>query len=290
MTSNLHPNGLRTITLTGLLVATWTLALAAELPTERPYPGISYHQETRQAPPMRLFVATVDLTRPGLKVRIAPGGDDPDGPGEWETTLMTPTRIAARDGFSLAINGDFFSIRQPADAVAWPSYRPGVWANVIGPAVSTGNTWSRSNKKRPCLIVRGKGRVAIDQIAKPPADAQEVIAGNVMLVAGGKVVPQRNQDKHPRTVVGLNDRGTRLVILVVDGRRPGEASGMSYDELAREMLRLGCKTAINLDGGGSSVMVLRDPETHRWRVLNQPSDGQERPVANVLGITLDKAG
>ena len=290
MTSNLHPNGLRTITLTGLLVATWTLALAAELPTERPYPGISYHQETRQAPPMRLFVATVDLTRPGLKVRIAPGGDDPDGPGEWETTLMTPTRIAARDGFSLAINGDFFSIRQPADAVAWPSYRPGVWANVIGPAVSTGNTWSRSNKKRPCLIVRGKGRVSIEQIAKPPADAQEVIAGNVMLVAGGKVVPQRNQDKHPRTVVGLNDRGTRLVILVVDGRRPGVASGMSYDESAREMLRLGCKTAINLDGGGSSVMVLRDPETHRWRVLNQPSDGQERPVANVLGITLDKAG
>ena len=290
MTSNLHPNGLRTITLTGLLVATWTLALAAELPTERPYPGISYHQETRQAPPMRLFVATVDLTRPGLKVRIAPGGDDPDGPGEWETTLMTPTRIAARDGFSLAINGDFFSIHQSADAGSWPSYRPEVWANVIGPAVSAGNIWSRSDKKRPCLIVRGKGRVAIDQIAKPPADAQEVIAGNVMLVAGGKVVPQRNQDKHPRTVVGLNDRGTRLVILVVDGRRPGEASGMSYDELAREMLRLGCKTAINLDGGGSSVMVLRDPETHRWRVLNQPSDGQERPVANVLGITLDKAG
>jgi exopolysaccharide biosynthesis protein len=239
---------------------------------------------------MRLFIATIDLASPGLRVRVSPGGPDPDGPGAWETTLMAPTRIAARDGFDLTVNGDFFDIPPSSETMGLPSYNPGVWANVIGPAVSAGNAWSRSSKKRPCLIVRGQGRVSIEQIAKPPADAREVIAGNVMLVLDGHVVTHKNQAKHPRTVVGLNSKGTRLVILVVDGRRPGEASGMSYEQLAREMIRLGCKTAINLDGGGSSVMVLRDPATRRWRVLNQPSDGQERPVANVLGIKAGKAG
>jgi len=44
----------------------------------------------------------------------------------------------------------------------------------------------------------------------------------------------------------------------VDGRKPGVAIGMNYDELAREMLRLGCDEALNLDGGGSSVMAIRE--------------------------------
>jgi exopolysaccharide biosynthesis protein len=60
---------------------------------------------------------------------------------------------------------------------------------------------------------------------------------------------------------------------------------MSYDELAAEMIRLGCYTAINLDGGGSSVMAVRDTAMGSFRILNHPSDGHERPVANVLGIS-----
>ena len=109
-----------------------------------------------------------------------------------------------------------------------------------------------------------------------------------MLVENGKPVPHENKAKHPRTVVGLDDKHTKLTILVVDGRRPGVAIGMSYEELAREMIRLGCKTALNLDGGGSTVMVMRDPSTNTYRILNKPSDGRERPVANVLGITVGK--
>ena len=60
---------------------------------------------------------------------------------------------------------------------------------------------------------------------------------------------------------------------------------MSFDELAAEMVRLGCREALNLDGGGSSVMAVRVPGTTRFRILNQPTDGHERPVANALGIT-----
>ena len=54
------------------------------------------------------------------------------------------------------------------------------------------------------------------------------------------------------------------------------------------MLRLGCKDAINLDGGGSSVMAVRDAATGAMKILNQPTDGHERAVADVLGIVIDK--
>ncbi len=72
------------------------------------------------------------------------------------------------------------------------------------------------------------------------------------------------------------------------GRKPGVALGMSYHELAAEMIRLGCKEALNLDGGGSSVMAVRDPAAGRIKILNQPTDGRERAVADALGIFLDK--
>jgi exopolysaccharide biosynthesis protein len=54
------------------------------------------------------------------------------------------------------------------------------------------------------------------------------------------------------------------------------------------MIRLGCKEALNLDGGGSSVMAVRDMATGKIKILNDPTDGRERAVVNVLGISLDK--
>jgi exopolysaccharide biosynthesis protein len=108
-----------------------------------------------------------------------------------------------------------------------------------------------------------------------------------MLVEAGVAVPHTNQLRHPRTAVGLDAQRTKLVILVVDGRKPGTAIGMSCDELAAEMIRLGCHQALNLDGGGSSVMAIRDPATAEFRLLNAPTDGRERAVANALGVSVD---
>jgi exopolysaccharide biosynthesis protein len=59
---------------------------------------------------------------------------------------------------------------------------------------------------------------------------------------------------------------------------------MNYTELAAEMIRLGCREALNLDGGGSSVMAVRDTDSSTFNILNKPSDGRERAVANVLGV------
>ena len=249
-----------------------------------------YQSETRSDPPMRLFIARVDLSNPKVHVRVAPGGPDPDGPGEWETTLMAPTRVAKREDFDLVVNGDFFAAHKVKDAEgAQSAYRADIWAGAIGPAVSNGKTWSTAAKKIPCLVVYKDRRVAIEPVSKPPADAWAVVAGNVMLVEAGKPVGHENKARHPRTVVGLDAKAKTLIILVVDGRRPSVSIGMTYDDLAREMIRLGCQRALNLDGGGSSVMALRDPATGEYRVVNTPSDGRERAVANVLGIVVDRA-
>lgn len=94
-------------------------------------------------------------------------------------------------------------------------------------------------------------------------------------------------ERHPRTVVGVSRDGKKLYVMVVDGR--SEISrGMNWKELAKTIADAGAYDALNLDGGGSSTFVLRDPTTHELHILNHPSDKKERSVANVLGVTIGK--
>lgn len=257
--------------------------------TNEPVPGIFIHSETRTNPPTRLFVAVVDLTNTNLHLRVAPGGPDPDGPGIWQATLMEPTKVAAREKFDLVVNGDFFIAQGVNDGEGTNShFRAAQWARAEGPAMTDGKTWSTSTNARPCVVVHKNHSVTIETLTQPADDDWEVVSGNVILVRDGVVVPHPSKVRHPRTVIGLDGTGTKLIILVVDGRKPGIAVGMSYDELAAEMIRLGCKQALNLDGGGSSVMALCEPTTDTFKILNAPTDGRERAVVNVLGISADK--
>ena len=260
----------------------------AEAPATQPFPGITVQQEVRTDPPEHLFAARIDLSNPRVHVRVAPGGPDPDGPGPWETTLMTPTSIAEREAFDLVVNGDFFGARDTKDAEGKQSgYRPGLWATTIGAAVTDGKVWAVSKTKRPCLVVHKDRSMSIEPVDTPSPDAWEVVSGNTMLISDGEPVPQTNTARHPRTAVGLDPKGMTLTILVVDGRKPGVSIGMTYTELAAELLKRGCWQGLNLDGGGSSAMAIRDPADHHYRIINDPSDGHERAVADVLGITVD---
>lgn len=257
--------------------------------TNRPFPGIFYYSETRPQLPTRMFVAEIDLTHPRLRIQVAPGGPDPDGPGPWQTTLMRPTKIAAREGLDFVVNGDFFRARGIKDAEGTnAAFRSEVWSAVSGPAVSRGKVWSTSPDRKPCLVVRKNGKVTIQTLARPQPGDWEVVAGNTMLVKEGVALAHVNPARHPRTAVGLDVTGNKLILLVVDGRKPGVAVGMSYNELAAELVRLGCQTAFNLDGGGSSVMAVRDSTTSEFRILNEPTDGRERAVANVLGVSVER--
>jgi hypothetical protein len=104
------------------------------------------------------------------------------------------------------------------------------------------------------------------------------ISGNYLFLKDGK--PERIDDqgaieRHPRTAICMNDE--YIYFVVVDGRDPGRSVGMTMDELARFCRdQLLATWGINQDGGGSSAMWVNG------EILNVPSDGNERTVANGL--------
>lgn len=84
--------------------------------------------------------------------------------------------------------------------------------------------------------------------------------------------------RNPRTLAGTDDGG-RLILVAVDGRRPGHSVGASFEESALIMRALGARDAVNLDGGGSTGMTLGSA------LVTRPSDTSgERPIADALVI------
>lgn len=81
--------------------------------------------------------------------------------------------------------------------------------------------------------------------------------------------------RDPRTAIGFNEDSTMAVLVTVDGRSANSA-GMNLFELADLMIFLGAHYAGNLDGGGSTTMVLSDS------IVNNVSDGSERPIINAV--------
>jgi Phosphodiester glycosidase/FlgD Ig-like domain len=113
-------------------------------------------------------------------------------------------------------------------------------------------------------------------------DVANAVGGGPLLVENGEPVVSAGEDftydqlfgRHPRTAVGQLADG-RIIFVTVDGRS-WFSIGLRISELAKEMARLGAVRAMAFDGGGSSTLAFDG------RVLNRPSDGFERPVANAL--------
>lgn len=140
--------------------------------------------------------------------------------------------------------------------------------------------------------LRPGAQVVLDaRLDNVPGKVLGVVGGGPQLVEGGEnVVMQAHTregialsfvtTRHPRTAVGIMPDGKTVVFVVVDGRQPSLSRGIGLEELADYMKSLGVKTAMNLDGGGSSTMVVRD------EVVNFPSDaGGPRSVTNALVVS-----
>jgi exopolysaccharide biosynthesis protein len=117
--------------------------------------------------------------------------------------------------------------------------------------------------------------------------AGSIVGGGPLLLDEGRRVENPEVEsisrvfflsRHPRTGVGIRADGT-LLFVTVDGRQPLKSVGMSLPELTDLFVELGAVSALNLDGGGSTAMVVRD------RVVNSPSDPTgERPSADAILI------
>lgn len=133
---------------------------------------------------------------------------------------------------------------------------------------------------RPALAITEDGKAHCFADGKLPENVREAVCGRVMPLRGGSVTSTQSEPE-PRTCVGVNGDGTRVWLMVIDGR--GSSSGATYKTLGLMMKALGARDAINLDGGGSSTFVQKSGAS--FAVLNVPSDGTERAVANGLAIT-----
>jgi len=108
------------------------------------------------------------------------------------------------------------------------------------------------------------------------------LTGSRFLVDDGLVNVTDDRVMAPRTAVGIDRDTDEVLILAVDGRQ-STSRGYTMVELADQMVDLGADEALNLDGGGSTTMVVRG-SAGKDRVVNSPSDGFQRHVANSLAV------
>jgi exopolysaccharide biosynthesis protein len=116
-------------------------------------------------------------------------------------------------------------------------------------------------------------------------NAHSILGAGPQLIKAGKIDITDKQekmvagfatDRHPRTALARLDSG-KILLMTVDGRQPGVSVGMSLQMLAELLLEFGAVEAINLDGGGSTTMVVQD------KVVNKPSDQTgERSVSDAI--------
>ncbi len=115
----------------------------------------------------------------------------------------------------------------------------------------------------------------------------QIIGGGPRLVRDGKLEITGEQERFqadilmgraPRTAFGIT-ADQKLLLVTVNGRQPNISVGMTLSELGNLLIELGAVQAMNLDGGGSTTMVIRN------LVLNLPSDGKERPVGNAIIVS-----
>jgi hypothetical protein len=122
-----------------------------------------------------------------------------------------------------------------------------------------------------CTLVGGWPRLVVD--GRSIADSVDRLEGTF---------PRFSTTRHPRTGVGFSRDSATLYLITVDGRSES-SSGMSLVEFASLMQSLGVAQGLNLDGGGSTTLVING------RVVNHPSDSSgERRVGNALLVTRRK--
>lgn len=263
-------------------------AIPAEVQFGQPEPtkeqlfnGIDYQRIVLQSPrDMVVHVVTVDLKADGISVLVTPGDPDSSRP----LTARTTSDFLTDFNMAVAINGDAF---EPWNDFGPLGYSPqaGEMVSPIGFAASRGSIYSQDTDEEPTLYIYQNNKASIDGLIGKIYNA---ISGNLLLVKNGDIEPGLNNSAaEPRTAVGLNRAGSKLIMIVVDGRQSGYSEGATLAELAQLLADQNAFRAINLDGGGSSTLAA-STGGGGVEILNSPihggNPGTERPVGNHLGI------
>lgn len=251
--------------------------------------------------PVAGVLVKVNLNDPRVRIAVALADDrDPDGDGPCVGQLETTSQVARKHDFDITINASFFAAPTAREIAGQKiHYFVGNCGWPEGWHFSNGKLFGKptSTKLRSTMVIHGDGKVSLaDALETLPADTKFAVSGNAMMLKAGKVTPPaKDEARHPRSAVGLNGDASTLYILAVDGRQETHSRGVTLAELANILIQFGAHNAINLDGGGSTSLVIKDPGSGAFAIANQPSDSSalkfpvrfERPVVDVVGIKIE---
>jgi hypothetical protein len=220
-----------------------------------PNPGIRHLVRTTTLP-STIHALVVDLTVPGVRIRATPYAE------RW----CTVSAYARQNGLAAAINGGFWGMFQRAQGITagggvrWPDGEDDEELGFFA-VTRDGRAWISPPEE------------VVDRL--PPERLSEAVSGQPLLVRDGRVDTasldafDNSNLRHPRSSVGVSRDGTKVILVVADGRQE-HSRGMTLYELARLFVELGAHTALNLDGGGSSAMYL----AAEGGIVNSPSGGR----------------
>jgi hypothetical protein len=228
----------------------------------------------------------------------------------WQSTIDIGGQRRRVDGLNRARGPNDLVVFTPAFGAAPTTDDTGIEAAVTADAIGTVHDHSgRTPIPRDGFVISARGTSAdwIRRVARPGVmvrlsmtlrplqaslpnrwtSAEDILGGGPQLVVNGriditdrleKMTPAFRTDLHPRTAIAALSDG-RALLLVADGRHPPQRVGLSLDDLARLLIELGARDAINLDGGGSTTMVVKGA------IVNVPSDVTgERPVSDAIVV------
>ena len=248
--------------------------------------GVTYLRIVRYLPhSMVVHVLVLDKKNGSPQFMTTP----PDEVTGGALSARTTSQFLEEYGVQIAINGDGFFpwwSRSPVDY--YPRVGQAVTPN--GFAASYGERYANGLQDvslEPTLYISRRNELTFN---RPPNKIYHAISGDRMLVQGGRIIPGLDDTEiDPRTAVGINRNGRFTYLVVVDGRQPFYSAGATLAEMAELLQELGVFYAMNLDGGGSSTMVMEGADGEPV-ILNSPIDSyvplRERPVANHLGVYL----
>ena len=253
------------------LLAAWALLALAACASVQPLPvgwtavapGVA-HRAWAPWPDSDVQALRVDLTQVRLALSL---------PAEAGLPL---DQMPSSRGALAAINASFFD----------REFRP------RGLTVSGGQPWPALLKPPkpaadPLLACDTRCVIRFDAPAAPEPGWRLAVSGTPWLVRDGQARTAEDDatcanlcaQTHPRTAVGLDASGRQLIVLLAAGRR-GEVKGLTLAQTAALMRELGAVQAFNLDGGGSSTLLIGG-ESRLLRPFNEPT---LRKIANALLI------
>ncbi len=213
---------------------------------------------------MKVFILEVDLNNPTLRLKAGTPNNSPVFARQTMSEIAR-TQDTAGNRVLAAVNGDFFDLTTgvPSSAI----YKKGI--PIKSQYCDLCTFMSIDNQNKAAIISKDR---TVDT-----TKIREAIGGYNYLIKNSQKIIQGDVSVQPRTTVGVTAANVVYFVLV-DGRSASYSNGISYSQLSDMFFALGVKDAINMDGGGSTTLVVKEGAS--WDVKNRPSDGTQRAVAN----------